>query len=340
VREIVYSSFKKCRPLSVLVELTRNCNLSCRHCFNVKEKRRELTFSELKNIFSQLASENVLFLTFSGGEPFLRSDVQEITTFARKMNFAVRFFTNGTLIDEETAEFLAKANVLEVGVSLYGISEIHDYITQVEGSFEESIRALKLLKERNVKTVVKFTLMKLNVGELKKVKKLAKELGAEFHFGYVVTPKIDGSKEPLDLRVVPTQIDFLLESGEIPSPLLPKVRLEKYTDSPLCSAGRDMCAITAYGDLIPCLTIPKKYGNLKKDSFKKLWNSQEFEELRRKKKRDVVKCSSCNLISICVRCPGLSLLEEGDMLSPSQFACEMAEAMRSYLERRSYGKNV
>jgi radical SAM protein with 4Fe4S-binding SPASM domain len=306
--------------------------LSCRHCYNVKEEREELTIKDFKNIFSQLASKGVLFLTFSGGEPFLRKDIREIIALAREMNFAVRFFTNGTLIDEKMADFLRETGVLEVGVSLYGTSEVHDYITQVKNSFKKSVRALELLRDRNVNTVIKFTLMKVNVSELGKVRKLARELSAEFHFGYVVTPKINGSKEPLDLRVAPEQIKFLIESGEIPLPS--KVRPEKHIDSPLCSAGRDMCAITAYGDLIPCVTIPKKCGNLKKKSFSEAWTSDELEELRRKRKKDLIACSSCGLASVCSRCPGLALLEEGEMLSPSRFSCEVAEAIGNCLGRR------
>ncbi len=322
------------------MELTKKCNLSCRHCYNVKEKKQELTLRDFRNIFSQLASEGVLFLTFSGGEPFLRKDIQEITTLAREMNFAVRFFTNGTLIDEKMADFLKEANVLEVGVSLYGTSEVHDYITRVKGSFKKSIKALELLGERNVSTVIKFTLMKVNVNELKKVKELAIKLGAEFHFGYVVTPKINGSKEPLNLRVTPMQIKFLIESGEIPLPSPSKVKPKKCVDSPLCSAGRDMFAITAYGDLIPCVTIPKKCGNLREKSFSEVWSSDELERLRKKRKKDLIACSSCVLNFVCSRCPGLALLEEGDLLSLTKFSCEVAEAIGSYLERRSNGEDV
>lgn len=323
----------------MLVEVTRGCNLSCRHCYNVKEEKEELTLKDFRNIFSQLASEGVLFLTFSGGEPFFRKDIRKIITLAREMNFAVRFFTNGTLIDEKMADFLKEASVLEVGVSLYGTSEVHDYITQLKGSFKKSVKALELLKERNVNTVVKFTLMKVNVSELGKVKKLAKKLGAEFHFGYVVTPKINGSKEPLDLRVAPEQIKFLIERGEIPLPSPFKVRPKKRVDSPLCSAGRDMCAITAYGDLIPCVTIPKKCGNLREKSFSEVWTSDELERLRKKRKKDLIACSSCGLASVCSRCPGLALLEEGELLSLTKFSCDVAEVIGSYLERRN-GKNV
>lgn len=324
-------------PLNALFEVTYACNLKCRHCYVSSEQRPELSTEQVRVVLDQLADNGCLFLTLSGGEPFTRKDIFDIASYANRKGFAVRIFTNGTLITPEIANKIANLNLLEVGISLYGaVASTHEAITAVPGSFKRSVRALKLLRERNVKTVVKFTLMKPNVREFEAVRLLAKELGAYFQYGFAISPKTDGSKQTLALRMDEDNLRYVLENEFLyPRSVCDKerrfnLRKKDVNNRIICSAGRDMCSISPYGDLQPCVMLPIKAGNLCKTSFKTLWaNSKNLIYLRSLRYADLSICSKCSSFGNCFRCQGLALLESGDLLGACEFACKIEEVEKS-----------
>ncbi|MBM4284566.1 MAG: radical SAM protein [Deltaproteobacteria bacterium] len=89
-------------PLSVHFDLTYRCHQRCIHCYIPEAWRRgegpgpELTTHQIKNILDQLADAGTFFLTFSGGEIFLREDFFEILCYARDLNFSISLMTSGT----------------------------------------------------------------------------------------------------------------------------------------------------------------------------------------------------------------------------------------------------
>src|SRR5258708_31258102 len=87
-------------PLSAHVDLTYRCNERCIHCYLPHDDRGELSTAEVKDLFDQLAAAGVFFLTISGGEPFLRTDLFELLAHARALTFNVKLKTNGILIGE------------------------------------------------------------------------------------------------------------------------------------------------------------------------------------------------------------------------------------------------
>jgi len=90
-------------PLSVHIDLTMRCNERCIHCYRVIERRPELTTDELKALLDDVARAGTLYLTFSGGEVFLRADLFELIEHARRLHFDVRLKSNALLITEEKA---------------------------------------------------------------------------------------------------------------------------------------------------------------------------------------------------------------------------------------------
>ena len=91
-------------PLACLFELTYRCNLSCKHCYVVSKKTKELSKLEVFAILRQLKDMRCLNLIFSGGEILTRKDFFAIAAYARKLNFNIILYTNGTLIDAKTAD--------------------------------------------------------------------------------------------------------------------------------------------------------------------------------------------------------------------------------------------
>jgi len=143
-------------------EVTARCNLKCLHCYCVEEKtRRELSLAEIKKLLEELAELGCFSLTFSGGEALTREDFFAILAIAKKLHYVITIFSNGVNIDSETADKIASFSPFGVEFSLYGTTpQAHEKITRVEGSFQKTCQAIKLLKARGVEVTVKWPLLK------------------------------------------------------------------------------------------------------------------------------------------------------------------------------------
>ena len=96
------------------MELTERWDNNCIHCYinlpadDVAAKEKELSTSEVKGILEEAASLGCLTVRFTGGEPLLREDFEEIYVFTRKLGLKVLLFTSATLITPEVAQLLAR----------------------------------------------------------------------------------------------------------------------------------------------------------------------------------------------------------------------------------------
>lgn len=313
-------------PLSVHFELTYRCNLRCSHCYLSRDDtREELSTKEVERTLDELAEAGCLFLTFTGGEILLRQDIFEILRTAKSKGFALALFTNGTLIDPETADLIQSLSPLRVELSIYGAdSDTHDGVTGVRGSFNRSVSAARLVRERGIKVVLKCPLMKENVTKYGGVVELSKSLGANCKFDPIITPKNDGSREPLSHRLGGEELlEPIRELGLYPRAPRP---INENGRELLCDAGVTTCSISPYGDVYPCVQLPMLLGNLREESFREIWrNSTVLSELKALKNSDLASCQVCDLSPYCSRCLGLALSEDGDLLGPSKACCQLAE---------------
>ena len=142
--DLLSQSEEAARPLVAHLELTHACNEDCEHCYLdllPDKKIGALDTSEWKRIFDELAEEGCLFLTFSGGEVLVRRDWEELARYARSLGFALRLFTNASLVTEQVADRIAAVKPMQIDVSLLGgTAATHDAITRRRGSFEKTLR--------------------------------------------------------------------------------------------------------------------------------------------------------------------------------------------------------
>jgi heme d1 biosynthesis radical SAM protein NirJ len=149
----------------VIWNLIRRCNLTCLHCYSISgdvDFPGELTSAQAFATLEDLKAFGVPVLILSGGEPLLRRDVFEIAARAKALGIFVCLSTNGTLIDAAMADRVAAADFDYVGVSLDGLAETHDVVRRKQGAFDQSVSALRLLRDRDVKVGVRFTMTQDN----------------------------------------------------------------------------------------------------------------------------------------------------------------------------------
>ena len=153
----------------VIWNLIRRCNLTCKHCYALSadhEYAGELTRPEVFTVMDDLKAFGVPVLILSGGEPLMRPDLFEIAERACAMGFYTGLSTNGTLIDAPMADRIAAAGFDYVGISLDGLRETHDKFRRLDGAFDKSLQAVRLLHARGVKLGLRFTMTALNAHDL------------------------------------------------------------------------------------------------------------------------------------------------------------------------------
>jgi radical SAM protein with 4Fe4S-binding SPASM domain len=169
-------------PHVVVWNLTRRCNLSCRHCYASAAPRRdpdELTAGEGRALVDGLARAGVRSLVLSGGEPLLRPDAVPLAAHAACAGLAVALSTNGTLLDRRTARALRAAGVGYVGVSLDGLAPVHDEVRGRRGAWEAALRGLREARDAGLRCGVRFTLCRATVEHLDRVLDVAEAEAAD-----------------------------------------------------------------------------------------------------------------------------------------------------------------
>lgn len=325
-------------PIVGHFDLTYRCNLRCIHCYIVAEERSELNTHEVKDILRQFAKAGVLYLTLSGGEILTREDFSNIALYARQLHFALRLLTNGTLINEKTADRIASLSPELVAISVYSTDpKIHDGITGISGSLRQAISTAKMLRKRQVKVKLSSVIMRQNTKDYHSVYKLAKELGASFQADYRITPQTNGDRSPLRCHINDERLRCILSDPifSMASKPEPEEAYHGVFDSVPCGASHMACYISPYGDVYPCVQLPINCGNLKQKAFAEVWNnSPQMLRVRAVTVSNLLKCSTCSLFSYCRLCIGLNLTEEGSMFVPSERTCKEARIMKTLKRKR------
>jgi radical SAM protein with 4Fe4S-binding SPASM domain len=333
-QQIVARTQKQHRLFSAHWELTYRCNERCTHCYldvlppsaNVPG---ELTTQECFRVVDELATLGALNLTFSGGEILVRRDLFEIAEYARSKQFVLRLFTNGILIKPAVADRIAALHPYAVEISLYGVDAgSHEFITRQPRSFELSIRALRLLRERGVRTVMKTPLMHHNVYQYHALQSLSEELGAQFRYDITITPQDTGGLSPLQHRLTDDDLLWLLR--EVIDPAL-WVNRTVAPDQRTCGIASNALLIDPYGNVFPCVQTRIAAGNVHEQSLRTIWQGETLHELSRLTVNELPVCRTCELRNLCVRCHGLAQVEDGDLHGPASVNCRAALARRQVL---------
>ncbi len=349
-----YSSFSghlhgrqmgKRAPVEVSIEVTRRCPLECQHCYNnlpmadPQARASELTFEEHVRLLDDLVKAGCFWILYTGGEVFARKDFLAIYTEAKKRGFLITLFTNGTMINERVADYLADYRPFSIEITLYGATrETYEALTQVPGSYDRCIRGIRLLLERGLPLKLKTVPTTINRHEVYEMKRMAEEdFGCEFKFDPLVNPRIDCSQAPLAVRLSPEEVvtlDFQdaqrreewrrIAAMEASAPAREKPETRRYT----CGGGMYGCSIDPTGKMSICVLSHKQGYSIREGGFLDGWNGRMLEIRNQERQRPTI-CDSCRIRSLCSMCAANGELESGDPESPVDFLCQVAH-LRAY----------
>jgi radical SAM protein with 4Fe4S-binding SPASM domain len=293
-----------------------------------------------------MADLGVLQVTFSGGEPLLRTDFWELAAHARRRRIGLRVFTNGwRLDDEDCAQRLAALHPLTVEISVYASeAQTHDAVTCVHGSWARATSALQRLHELRVRTVWKTPLFAANASQVGAMARMAAAAGAAFRLDPVLSARAVGTavhrREPLVLRASAAQMAQALDELQPRSPEAHQPsagqplanQAEKPRQGPLiCSLGRSALLVDPYGTIMPCVEVRAALGSVRTQTLGAIWqNDAAWEPYLALADKDALPhCRTCRTAAWCVRCHGAAANETGDLHSPSPAHCRLAQVRQA-----------
>ena len=205
---------KQRRPV-VVWNVTKQCNLYCDHCYAAADTEiadGELTTAEGKSLLDDLSDYGVPVVLFSGGEPLVRNDLEELVAYASEVGVRPVLSTNGTLLTADRAQSLKAAGLKYAGVSVDGLAERNDDFRGVDGAFEGAVQGIENCLDVGLKTGLRYTITERNAPDLDGVVDLLTDVGVDrfcfYHLDYGGrgTEIVDADLTPTQRREAVTRI--------------------------------------------------------------------------------------------------------------------------------------
>ena len=314
-------------PLTICVwELTLACNARCVHCGSDAGQARkgELNTERALALVAELAELGCQSVTFSGGEPLLRSDWTQLARAVRAAGMQLEMITNGLAVAEQ-ADTIAGCGFAAVTFSIDGPEEVHDALRGVAGGLAQTLRGARALRERGMRIGA---VTQINRRNLQRLHDTLDVLAAHGFSGWQLQLTM-----PHGRARAPAQDDLCLRPDELPaleehlvalqarasffvqaadnigymSRHEPRLRTGRALREHCwmgCAAGLEVVGITSDGTVRGCLSLPTgaaDEGNLRERSLAELWNDAKgFAYNRAFAPADLGPgCRDCSFATFC-----------------------------------------
>ncbi len=337
------------------MELTERCNNNCVHCCinrpmdDLEAKNKELTTEEIKKILKESVSLGCLTVRFTGGEPLLREDFEELYIFSRRLGLRVMIFTNATLVTPHLADLFARIHPLEkIEVSVYGMKKSsYEAVSRSPGSYEAAWKGINLLLEYKIPFVVKSPILPYNKSEIDEFKSWAltipwmdKPPGHSMFFDLRCGDDKDRNRLIKSLRVSPEEglsvltrrkDEYIKEMKQFCGKFIGPSGDRLFA----CGSGKGGGRVDAYGAFHPCLMMrnPDMAYDIKTGSLESaiLNFFQKVREIKAVNPDYLSRCAKCFLKGLCEQCPAKSWLEHNTLDTPIEYLCKIAHAQARFL---------
>lgn len=332
------------QPIGGTMELLPLCNMDCKMCYvrqtkaQMEAQGRMLSCDEWLRIAEDARNNGVLFLLLTGGEPLLYPEFKRLYTALTDMGFVITINTNGTLIDEEWANLFGSRPCRRLNITLYGTDDkTYGELCRNPKGFSQIMRAVELLRERNVEFRFNCSLTPDNRTELMQIYEIAHRCETHIEVcSYMFPParKVGGAERYV--RMTPEEAaQSMLDSFVAKNPLVPleiavKNTLARVGRQPdlrhleglSCRAGRSGFWMNWKGELLPCGMFSEPKISLLEHSFNDCWKYivEETSKLKR-----CAECDACDLRNLCKTCGAACLTETGRTDGKPEYLCQMTK---------------
>jgi len=270
-------------PPIVLFSVTNRCNLHCKGCYSwalQKTNGEELSTEELDRVFSEARELGILFFVLAGGEPFVRTDILDVTSRYPEIIFLI--FTNGLLINAEVLANLKKQKNIIPVISMEGYQDDTDG-RRGEGVYQHLQKTIDKLKAKGIFYSISITLTRSNfpsvTGE-QFVKSLV-GLGCKLLFLVEYSPVQEGTEDWVISEQQRSELVVLVKSFRSNyKSLFISIPGDEEEIGGCLSAGSGFVHISASGDVEPCPFAPYSDSNLRDSSLREALQSRFLSTIR------------------------------------------------------------
>jgi len=248
-----------------------------------------------------------------GGEPFLKKDWEKIAQCIVDLGMKLNIVSNGFILNKYLKELIRlQPNV--VGISLDGLRKTHDKIRGKNGSFDQAVKSINLLRKNNIQTTIITTVSKINFKELPKMQKLIYNKGVNWQI-QLASPFGNFDKTDMLSYEEFYAVGLLIASWRAKHHFLNMPVIGAHCmgyHSELmenfiwdgCTAGRTTIGITCQGDVVGCLAMGNDRfieGNLREKSLEEIWQNENAFSYNRKFEKNKLGeyCSNCGFGENC-----------------------------------------
>lgn len=331
------------KPIMALMELTFRCPLHCNYCYSEcynkpETKEGELSTIQVKKIMDKCKADGCIWFYFSGGEPMIREDFLELYNYAKKSGFIIAILSSLVLMNKDILKTFKEMPPFSIETTLNAATpQAYKEITKTD-YFESQIAAIKRLLGSGLLVKVKTMVTKRNINQLDRIKELIEGLGLQFMPFTTIFPRFNGDTFPCSLRLEPKEaakinkqygcFEFEEDLRRFDEKLgLDGFIRESETDKLFtCAAGGFSYVISPSGKMFICHFFrSRNYDLLKKGTTIRGGFYKLNKELHHMRFETDSKCKRCPLRSICKWCPGIAILEEGNLEQPIDYFCWLSK---------------
>ena len=338
------------------IALTYRCQNRCFFCYASSPERGrsvpERTAEEVKRVLDKIVDQaRVPTVSFTGGEPTLRTDLPALVAYARELGLRTNLITNGIRCgDIAYVAQLAEAGLSSAQVSVEaGDGAVHDEVVANPGAFECTIQGVRNLKAAGIHVHTNTTINDRNVRALPGLVDLLGEMGQEYLSmnmvirtgGAVGVPDVDYSRigeivVALKERAGSHGMRFVWYS---PVPHCVFNPIVYGLGSQSCSAADGLLSIAPDGQVLPCSSFEQGIGNLVHEEFETIWN-RRMARYWRNKEFLPPGCRDCDMVEICCGACPLYWDEQGSFAEIAPYLKETSvwERLTWRLKRRYLGQ--
>ena len=343
-------------PLRLIaLEVTRTCNLMCKHCRSDSRDMTypdELTIKEIHSTLDNAASFSSPIIIITGGEPFTREDIFDITSYSTSLGLRTVLATCGHFLNDNTVQKLIDTGISRISVSLDGATpEVHDNFRGITGAFLTAIKGLQTARKHGLDFQINSTLTAYNIYEIETLHDLACSLGATGFHPFLLVPMGRGAElvdcglspeeyedaliriaiiaENSPLEIKPTccphysRVIRQMKTSEksISQPSFPSQKSAKehsisHTATKGCIGGKNFIFISHTGKVQICGFLEVEAGDLRADNYdlKSIWETSVFLNEIRSTDDYHGRCGICEYRNVCGGCRARAYYATGDYM--------------------------
>jgi radical SAM protein with 4Fe4S-binding SPASM domain len=337
--------------------VTGTCNLKCRHCYMEAPSRRyaDMNGEDVIRIIEQFVRANIVQVTITGGEPFVREDLLAIIETLQRKKIRVRqIYSNGLLITDTILKKIKDIGLSPAFCLSFDGCGTHDRMRGVAGTEQKVLDGIKRIRFAGFPITVTTAIDRISKMCLPETYRRMKELNIQ---SWAVAPPFEtgnwcsagtnlSTAEEVDVYTPILRLwhddgmPFRLQLGAFFNSVtdsvgkhLSKSRRRYTPESYDCGVCRETPHLMSNGALLPChafsgTSLQDRMPNLRKQDLSEVWTRSNLQAVVNSKKKDLFQnnqeCADCDLFESCgMGCRARALMETGDVSAKDPLMCEI-----------------